>query len=190
VERRFGRRCAGDRTNARAAPRGLHALDLREVVVAVVALRFRLDQGHSLSATAAGSTLIAVGSVVGALLADYALTRTSMRRILIGSGLLCLAALLLLITTSSLIASLVLLWLLGVGAAPHHPLMQAAAYEEVPGSPGFVNAALQLFVVVEIGAPLLVGVVAERLGLSWALLVLGLQPLVIVAVAQRSLARH
>jgi hypothetical protein len=160
---------------------------LDEIVVALAALRFRLDQAHSLSITALGSMLVAVGSVKGALLSDLALTRFSMRSILLTSGFTCLVALGALASASSLSVSLFALWLIGLSAAPHHALMTAAAYEEAPGSPGVVNAALQLFVGIEIGAPLLVGLVAWHAGIPCALLALSVQPLVILIVAQRLL---
>ncbi len=57
----------------------------------------------------------------------------------------------------------------------------------MPGRTGLVNAALQLFVLVEIGAPLAVGVLAAQLSLTAALLALSVQPLVVGWVAARTL---
>jgi hypothetical protein len=99
---------------------------------------------------------------------------------------LCLASLLLLSVSDSALASLVLLAVLGLSAAPHHALVQAAAYEELPGKPGLVNAALQLFVLIEIAAPLLAGVLAAEVSLSAALFALAVQPLAVAWVAART----
>jgi MFS family permease len=156
---------------------------LDEVVVALAALRFRQDLDQGLTVTALGSTLIALGSLLGAVLTERALAHVSVRRILLLSSALCGASLLSLASTQALPLSLALLTILGLSAAPHHALVQAAAYEEAPGSPGLVNAVLQLFVVVEIGGPIAVGVVASAYGLVPALLFLGVQPLVIAWVA-------
>lgn len=156
---------------------------LDEVVVALVALRMRVDQAHSLSVVTAGSSAIALGGVVGALLSDRLLVHSDARRILIGSSITSLLALLLLGQTVAALPALVLLALLGVSVAPHHALIQAAAYEQLPGRPGLVNAALQLFVVVEIMAPLAIGVIAAQISLDAALLALSVQPLVVGWVA-------
>lgn len=161
---------------------------LDEVVVALAALRFRQDLSQGLAVTAIGSTLIALGSLAGALLTDHALTRTSSRRILLISAVVCLGALAWLAQTTSLPASLALLTLVGLCAAPHHALMQAAAYEELPRSPGLVNAALQPFVVIEIAGPIAVGMTAAEAGLPSALLLLAVQPLVIALVASTTLS--
>jgi MFS family permease len=164
---------------------------LDEVVVALVALRMRLDQAQSLSVVTAGSTAIALGGILGALLSDRLLVHTDARRVLIGSSIVSLVALLLLTQTGAAFPALLLLALLGVAVAPHHALIQAAAYEQLPGRPGLVNAALQLFVVVEIAAPLAVGVIAARLSLTAALLALSVQPLAVGWVALRALrSRH
>jgi MFS family permease len=159
---------------------------LDEVIVALAALRFRLDQGQSLSVITIGSTLFALGGIAGAVLTDRVLTRVSVRAVLWSSSSLCLLSLVLLTLTDSALASLALLTALGVTAAPHHALIQAAAYEELPGKPGLVNAALQLFVVIEIAAPLAVGVAAAEVGLNAALFALALQPLAVAWVAART----
>ncbi|MGH7330114.1 MAG: hypothetical protein ACREJX_17345, partial [Polyangiaceae bacterium] len=75
-------------------------------------------------------------------------------------------------------ASLVVL---GVLVAPHHPLSMARAYETLPEHPGVVQACVQLFVAIDVCAPLAVGVVADRFGLGAALACLAAQPVVILA---------
>lgn len=71
---------------------------------------------------------------------------------------------------------------LGAFAAPMWPLATARAYAS-GAPPGVVAAMDQLFVPIEVAAPLVVGVVADRAGLAAALLVLLVQPLVIALVS-------
>ena len=82
-----------------------------------------------------------------------------------------------------------MLALLGASAAPHFALIQAAAYEAVPGRPGLVNAAAQVFFAVEIALPLLAGLVAARYGLDVALACLALQPASVLVAAVTLLDR-
>ena len=102
---------------------------------------------------------------------------------MVASALAALVALGVFATTRSPVLAASALFVIGVAAAPHYPLAQAAAYELVPGRPGLVNALAQLFVVVDLVVPLAVGAVAERFGLGAAILTLALQPVVIVAAA-------
>jgi hypothetical protein len=73
----------------------------------------------------------------------------------------------------------------GVTSAPHHPLSMARAYEELPDHPGTVQAMGQLFVVVDVGAPLLLGAIADRFGLGVAIGCLVVQPVVVAVLAAR-----
>ena len=70
----------------------------------------------------------------------------------------------------------------GVAASPQYALLQARAYAAAPGRPGVVNALAQLFVVIDIGAPLALGALADCAGLSAALACLSVQPLAVLAV--------
>jgi hypothetical protein len=71
----------------------------------------------------------------------------------------------------------------GVACAPHHALTLARAYEEVPQRPGVVQACAQVFVAVDVGAPLALGAVADQFGVRPAIACLALQPAVILACA-------
>lgn len=163
---------------------------LDEVVVAFAALQITLERGASAGASALGSTLIALGSLLGALLTERLLARASGERLLFGSALLCLLALSGLASSASVGAALSWLFLVGLLAAPHHALLMAAAYEALPRAPGVVNAALQPFVVLEIALPLGAGFVATRYGLLSALLMLAAQPLLVLGVACRGACRQ
>lgn len=158
---------------------------LDEIVTALAALRAERDLATSPAFATACLTSLAAGAVVGAIATDVAARRTSSSRILVASALSSLVALAVVATTTSTWGFLVALALLGLTSVPHYPLLKARAYERAPGTPGLVNALDQIFVVSEIGIPLALGWVADRFGLSVALGLLGIQPLVVLAVTVR-----
>jgi MFS family permease len=156
---------------------------LDELVVALAALRLERDQGAGEVLATAAALAFSVGSVAGAAVTDAVVARFSSRRVLVVSGLVCALALGAFLVTHSAAASCVALALVGVTCAAHHPLAQAKAYEELPDRPGTVQALGQAFVVLDVVAPLVLGVVADRYGLRAAIACLVVQPVVIVACA-------
>ena len=134
---------------------------LDELVIALAALRLERDRGATPALAAALAVTFAVGSVAGASLTDRAVARTSARSVLVASALACGLALAAFLATTTPLASCLALLVVGVSAAPHHPLAQARAYRELPDHPGTVQALGQLFVVVDVAAPLALGVVAD-----------------------------
>jgi hypothetical protein len=103
--------------------------------------------------------------------------------VLVASSALCAIALAGVLAPRSAVAAAVALFVVGVTCAPHHALAQARAYDEMPGNPGTGQAIGQLFVVVDVVAPLALGLVADRLGLRAALACLVIQPVVVAACA-------
>ncbi len=156
---------------------------LDEILAALAALRLTRDLGASQALAAAGLTALSLGSLLGAAALDTLSARISSRRLLVVAGAASLAALGLLLASQSALHAIGALFLLGASAAPHFALIQAAAYEAVPGRPGLVNAASQLFFGVEIVLPLVLGLVAARFGLAVAIACLALQPLVVLGAA-------
>lgn len=154
---------------------------LDELVVALAVLR--LD--HDRAATPALATLAAVtfslGAIIGAAVTDRAVARTSARTVLVTSAVLTVAALLVLLVSGSAPMACAALLLVGIACAPHHPLAMAQAYGAIPERPGAVQAIGQIFVVVDIAAPLVLGAVADRFGLDSALRCLLIQPAIIAA---------
>jgi predicted MFS family arabinose efflux permease len=163
---------------------------LDELVVALAALRLHGELGWSGAQIAVAMTGMSLGGLLGALVAERALVRGDPRVLLALSALASLAALgLLIVTASGWVAALALV-LVGLSAAPHYPLLKAAAYEALPGRPGLVNALSQLLVPLEVAIPVLLGVIAARHGVGAALAALALQPLVVLAAALRSTSRR
>jgi MFS family permease len=156
---------------------------LDELVVALSSLRLLHEGGASPAFAAAAAATFAAGGVLGAALTDGVVARVGRRRVLIGSGVLCALTVGVLLVPLSALASCIALGLVGVACAPHHALAFARAYEETPGHPGTAQACAQLFVLVDLGAPLALGLVADRFGLDAAFACLLVQPAVIVACA-------
>jgi MFS family permease len=156
---------------------------LDELVVALAALRLAREQGVGEALSAAAAVAFAAGSVLGSALTDRVVARYGRRPVLIVSAILCAIALIANSAAHAAIASCLGLLLVGLLAAPHHPLAQANAYDKLPGSPGTVQALAQVFVLVDIVAPLAFGFIADRFGLREAVLCLVLQPIIILACA-------
>jgi FSR family fosmidomycin resistance protein-like MFS transporter len=156
---------------------------LDELVVALSALRMQHDQGVSEAAAAGAAAAFAAGAVLGAALTDRAVDRLGRRGTLVGSALLCALALAALLAARTPLPSCAALLLVGVTCAPHHALAMARAYDQMPSNPGTVQACAQLFVVVDIAAPLALGLTADRFGLDAAIACLLLQPAVVAACA-------
>jgi MFS family permease len=156
---------------------------LDELVVALAALRMERDQGVHEAWAAAAAVMFSGGAVLGAALADRVVAWVGSRAVLVVSSVLCALALAGVLEPQSAIASGAALFVVGLTCAPHHALAQARAYDEMPGNPGTVQAVSQLFVVVDVVAPLALGFVADRVGLRAALACLALQPAIIAACA-------
>ena len=156
---------------------------LDEVVVALAALRLHQDLGWSESHAALVMSGLSAGGVVGALISERLLTSISSRRLLAyaATGSLLLLAVIVMASSAWLLISA--LFLLGMTCSLHWPLVKAAAYELVPGQPGVVNALQQAFVAMDIGLPLLIGVIASQYGLATALASLAVEPIILLIVA-------
>lgn len=156
---------------------------LDEIVVALGAVRMDRDQGAPEAVAVAAALAFSLGAVVGSAASDRAVGRWGSRTVLTTSAVASFAALISLVFSHGILGSAAALFALGVTCAPHHGLALAQAYEIVPTRPGMVQAVGQVFMVVDVGAPLAIGMVADRLGTSAALAALGAQPLVILVCA-------
>jgi hypothetical protein len=156
---------------------------LDEPVVALAALRMAHDGRASSALATAAAVAFSAGSVAGAWLTDGAVARWGGRRVLVTSALLCGVSLAALLEAPGVVASSAALLLVGVTCAPHHALAMARAYGELEGRPGVVQAVAQTSVVVDVGAAIALGALADRFGLGVAVACLILQPAVILACA-------
>jgi len=156
---------------------------LDELAAALAALHLRADLGSTEAAAAASLTVFSLGALAGAALTDALVARFSWRTLLGISGVAAALAIGGFLVSSSAITATIALGVLGAAVAPHYPLTKARAYEAAPGRPGLVNALAQVFVVVDVGAPLLLGWIADARGLSVAFACLLLQPVALAALA-------
>jgi len=162
---------------------------LDELVLALAALRMEHDQGARAAVATCSAVAFSAGALTGGGLTDRAVAASSRATVLVVSSIFCALAVALLVASGSVAATFAALFLLGVTCAPHHPLAFASAYRELPRNPGTVQAMAQLFVVIDVVAPLALGTVADRVGLRAAMACLLLQPAVVllaVAVARSS----
>jgi hypothetical protein len=157
---------------------------LDEIVVALSGIRLVRDLRVGAALAAGAAVVFAAGSVVGSRLSDPAVARFGSRRVLVASAALCAAAIACLAVSPGAPALCCALAAVGVTCAPHHALSLARAYEEVPQRPGVVQACAQVFVAVDVGAPLALGVVADRFGARVAIACLALQPAIVLACAR------
>jgi fucose permease len=151
---------------------------LDEIVLALAALRLRLELGGTDTAAASCGVTISLGATLGAWLTEQLLARMRPRRLLSLAAAACLLALGLVVSAPSAAWLMPALFLLGVTAAPQFPLLEARAHAELPGRPGLVQALSQVTAVIEIAAPAALGAIAQTFGLRAALASLALQPLV------------
>jgi MFS family permease len=163
---------------------------LDELVIVLSVLR--LEHLGIATPAVATSTAVAlsVGSALGAAATDRVVTRTTPRTVLVLSAIACAAAVVALLVSSTVPGAVAAMLLVGIASAPHHPLSQAQAYAELPDRPGTVQALGQIFVVLDVGIPLVLGVVADRAGLDVAMALLLVQPAVVGLVAAALHARR
>ncbi|HTV17403.1 MAG TPA: MFS transporter [Polyangiaceae bacterium] len=150
---------------------------LDEIVVAFAALYAERDLGASPAAAVACVTGVSAGAVIGAWSTDRLLAVAAPDRVLLGSTLATLLALGAVVFAPSLPWLALALVALGASAAPQYALTKAKAYAASPGRPGVVNALAQVFVVVDVVGPLLLGGIADRWGVGMAIACLAVQPL-------------
>jgi fucose permease len=121
--------------------------------------------------------------LVGLATTERLLSRIEPLRLLRAAGLACAAAYALWLVAPSLALSSGLLFLVGFFAAPLYPIAKAQAYRALPGQSGMVNAVAHVFAPLDLAMPVVLGVVADRAGLTTALALLGTQPLGLALIA-------
>ena len=137
---------------------------LDEIVVALAALRMEREQGEREAIATAVAVAFSLGAVAGSAWAERAVDRWGARAVLGASAAATVLALGAYSTTGGVVGASVALFLLGLACAPQHGLALAQAYQVLPESPGTVQALGQVFVVVYVGAPLVMGLAADRSG--------------------------
>jgi|HubBroStandDraft_5_1064220.scaffolds.fasta_scaffold08343_3 FSR family fosmidomycin resistance protein-like MFS transporter len=178
---------AAIRISARAGSlRWLVLLEVADLLLDVFTAFLAL---YLVSAMHASPSIAALGVAIrlGAGLAGYAmltpmLDRIDGRRLLrasvLAAGLLVPAFLL----VPGIAAKLALLAALSIATAPWYPVLMAELYASLPGRSGLAVSLSSAAGLAGAAGPLAVGLLAQHLGLSWAMAVLCVVPLVMLAV--------
>lgn len=159
---------------------------LDEIVIAFGAMHFE----EALGAGVHARTMILGSWMVGGLVGLVALERLAGRappaRLLAATAAAAAVVYVAWILATSIPASVVLAFLAGVCAGPLYPLAVTCAYAVIPDRPAAVNALASFFSPLEWAVfPIAIGLAGEWIGLTMAMLVLALEPLVLGVVAYR-----
>jgi predicted MFS family arabinose efflux permease len=134
---------------------------------------------------------LALGSVLGIALTERFIAGVAPRRLLAMSCALCIAVYLLWLQVDDALASAACLFVIGAAVGPQFPLAQAQSYRCANKEPLLVNLLETLLEPLHASLPLLVGWIADRFGLGWALGILLAQPaLLLCALLTRSPDGH
>lgn len=124
------------------------------------------------------------GSMLGLVILDRLLGHFSPEGLLRVMTIVALGGVLAFLLAPSVWLAAGALFVLGVGVAGWYPLAQSAAYAVLPGRSGTVRAVIvALGAPVAVGLPVAVGWVGERFGITAAVGLLGLAPLMVLLVA-------
>ncbi len=164
---------------------------LDEILVAFGSIHLRDGLGLDVAERSLVLMAFVVGSIAGLVASERLLRQgadpLAMLRV---NGASCAIAYGLWVLAPNGSWSAVLLLVVGLFAAPLYPIAQAQAYRALPDQSGLVNAVSVVFRPFEIALPLIIGLVADQLGLRVALALLAAQPLglLVIGVYTRSLA--
>jgi predicted MFS family arabinose efflux permease len=150
---------------------------LDETLIVFAALQLRERRQLDASTTDLMLLGLALGTACGIALTDRLLARVSPLRLLGYSCVTCLVSYLAWLQLSAAWASALALFIAGVAIGPQFPLAQAQCYRRSRDEPVLVNVIESWLEPIHVLLPWLLGLVAERFGLTWALVLLLLQPL-------------
>lgn len=156
---------------------------LDEIVIVFGALYLHDQLGLGAMARSAIIAAGVAGAIVGVAATSRLLKTRSPRQLLIVASLGCAIAYLTWLNVRDPWLSGALFFVVGACAAPMYPIASAQAYAALPGRSGMVNAVGQIFAPLTLAAPWLIGMVADRFGLTVALALLLVQPLGLASAA-------
>jgi FSR family fosmidomycin resistance protein-like MFS transporter len=158
---------------------------LLDVLTAFLAV-YLVAVGHATPTVAALGVAVRLGAgLAGDVILIRLLERRDGRRVLRVSVPLALGLFPAFLLVPGIGPKLVLLALLTIVTAPWYPVLQAELYGSLPGHSGLAVSLTSVASLAGGLGPLIVGVLAERLGLGWALASLCVAPAVMLAVPRR-----
>lgn len=165
----------------------LQASDLLLDVFGAFLAVYLVAEAH-VSVTAAA---LGVGIRLGAGLAgDVVLTRlldgVSSRRVLRASGWIALVLFPAFLLMPGFVGKMAVLAALTLSTAPWYPVLQAELYGSLPGRSGLAVSLASAAGLAGGAGPLVVGLLAQRAGLGWAMAVLCLAPVCLLTIPRRT----
>jgi MFS family permease len=156
---------------------------LDEIFVVLASIRVR--DGFAASAAWQTATIVAfvAGDVIGLVVLDRVLKRTSELRVLAIASAGCAIAYVVWLLAPSVAWNVVLVAPVGLFAGPLYPLASAQAYAARPESSGVVLAASHLFTPLGLALPFALGAIADAAGIEIALALLVIQPIALCMFA-------
>jgi MFS transporter, DHA1 family, inner membrane transport protein len=124
-----------------------------------------------------------VGGFVGIGAVDHFVERVGSRRFLLVSSSAAAVGVAVLAATRSHAVAIAALFFVGVAGSTLHPLTKARSYAAFPGRPALVNAIASGLLVLDMAAPVVLGLVAARAGPAWAIAGLLVAPFGVIAAA-------
>lgn len=152
-----------------------------EILGVLVGLRVHERTGE-VGAVAEMLMAFTAGGIVGLGLLRALLRRLDTDRLLVGALIGCLFSYAAWLALPMSPAATAAMFASGLFASAHYPLAQARAYRALPHRPALVAATAQVFSGFDLVLPVALGMVADRFGLTAALLLLSLQPLGILGL--------
>jgi FSR family fosmidomycin resistance protein-like MFS transporter len=162
---------------------------LDEIVVAFGALYLRDHVGAGLHERSLILMLWMGGQLVGLVAVDRLLARVEPLRLLMTFAACGAVAYLGWVLAPSIWLSGVSMAIAGFFCSAFYPIAMAQAYRALPGYSGTVNAVAHLFLPLTVALPVLLGLVADTLGLTTVLLILACEPVGLFWIATRERAR-
>ncbi|HEY7323488.1 MAG TPA: MFS transporter [Streptosporangiaceae bacterium] len=155
---------------------------LLDVLTAFLAV-YLVAVGHASPTVAALGVAVRLGAgLVGDVILIRLLERWDGRRVLRVSVPLALGLFPAFLLVPGIGPKLVLLALLTIATAPWYPVLQAELYGSLPGHSGLAVSLTSVASLAGGLGPLIVGVLAQRLGLGWAMASLCIAPVAMLAV--------
>ena len=154
---------------------------LDEIFLVFGSLHLQEQRGFDRPAIDLLLSALAGGSVFGIAAADRWLTRLPPLRLLALTSSASIAALAIWLQLESPLATGIAAFVLGAAIGPQYPLAQAQCYRCVRSRPLLVSVLESLLQPVQVALPWVIGVLADRCGILWALVFLSLQPVCLLA---------
>ena len=162
---------------------------LDEVMVAFSAIHLDAIGASSLERSG-GLGAWTLGGLAGLVVLERIATRVRPERILLFASTVCAGSLTSLALTDDPSLAIALLAPVGASGAMLHPLAKARAYASLPGRPAIVNAVGSISVVVDLLAPISLGLLATHFGSAASVTTLLVAPIAVFWVAAREARRE